>query len=151
MMSRKGHEGYSFIEMLTAIVVLGLMLTITILSMAPQVQKARVRSAVNMVSGDMSRALRLAVQHQRPMLILFQPATRQYQVRDRDSSSAVYVQRDFGDGTDLSLDSLAASPQSVEVYPNGLARETITVTVGIEGYTRSVRLTRAGLITIDPV
>ena len=151
MMSRKGHEGYSFIEMLTAIAVLGLILTITILSMAPQVQKARVRSAVNMVSGDMSRALRLAVQHQRPMLILFQPATRQYQIRDRDSSAAVHVQRDFGSGTDLAMDSLSASPTSVEVYPNGLIRETITVTVGIEGYTRSVRLTRAGLITIDPV
>lgn len=150
MMSRKGHEGYSFIEMLTAIAVLGLILTITILSMAPQVQKARVRSAVNRVSGDMSQAVKLAVQHQRPVLILFQPATRQYQIRDRDSSSVIHIARDFGVGAELAMDTLSASPTSVEVYPNGLTRETITVIVGIEGYTRSVRLTRAGLITVDP-
>jgi len=145
-----GREGYSFVEMLTAIAVLGLMLAMTILSMAPSVQRGKVRSAMNVVSMDFQQAQTLAIRYRRPMLFLVQPSTRQYLIRDRDSAAAVHVKRDFGVDGEFPLDTLTASPTSVEIFPSGQARETITVRLGIEGYVREVKLTRAGQISKVP-
>lgn len=150
-MSRMGRDGYSFIEMLTAIVVLGLILVITVVSMAPAVQRGRVRNALNMVSGDLQAAQSLAVRHRRPMVLLVQSSTKQYQIRDRDSSTAVYIRRALGADTEFGLDTLSVSTDDpVEIFPNGVTHQTITVTLGIEGYLREVRLSRAGQISKIP-
>jgi hypothetical protein len=44
---------------------------------------------------------------------------------------------------------VAAAPVgSVEVFPNGVATQGITVTLGLNGYTRQVRLSRAGTVRV---
>jgi len=150
MTSRLDRSGYSFIEMLTVIVVMAIMLAITILSIAPSIQSARVRNALNIVAGDLQEAQALAIKNARPIAIVVQSATQQYQIRDRDSSSIVYRQRDLGPGTDFSLDQFSASPSSVEIFPNGVARATTTFTLGLDSYVREIKLTKAGQIRIVP-
>jgi hypothetical protein len=48
------------------------------------------------------------------------------------------------------LDTLAASPASVVMFPNGVAAATTTFTVSLRGYTRQVRLSRGGQVRIVP-
>ena len=141
-------NGYSFIEMLTVIVVLGVLLAIAILSIAPSLQRAKVRNAANVVAGDLQYAQILAVKHRKPIAVVVAVATQQYVIRDRDDASTVYRTRALGPGTDFSLDSFSSSPSSVELFPNGVARQTTTFTVGLAGYEKQVRLTKAGQIRI---
>lgn len=143
-----GRGGYSFIEMLTVIVVMSILLAITVVSMAPKIKNGKVNSAANVVVGDLQYAQSLAVRHRRPMAVVVQPATRQYIIRERDDPMEVYRTRVLGQDSEFSLDSLGASPSSVEFYPNGIARATTVLTVGLDGYHRQVQLTRAGQIRI---
>lgn len=146
--SMTSRAGYSFIEMLTVIVVMAILMSITVISMAPKIKNGKVNNAANVVVGDLQYAQSLAVRHRRPMAVIIQPATRQYVIRERDNPSEVYRTRLLGQESEFSLDSLGASPTSVEFYPNGVARTTTTVTVGLDGYHREVKLTRAGQIRI---
>ncbi len=144
------RRGYSFVEMLTVFVVLGILLSITILSMAPGIQQARVRSALNVVAGDLQHAQALAIKHARPIAIVVVPSTKQYLIRDRDTPSNVYRSRSLGPDTDFGLDQFTASPTSVELFPNGVVRATTTFTLGLESYVREIKLTKAGQIRIIP-
>ena len=147
---KSDRKGYSLIEMMTVIVVLGIMLAMAILSIAPNIEHAKVRNAANVLSGDLQYAQTLAMKNGRPIAVVVQSATQQYQVRDRDSASAVYRNRSLGDGTDFSLDQFTSSPSSVEIFPNGVVRETTTFTLGLHGYTRQIKITKAGQIRRVP-
>jgi prepilin-type N-terminal cleavage/methylation domain-containing protein len=142
------RNGYSFIEMLTVIVVLGILLAIAILSIAPSLQRAKVRNAANVVAGDLHYAQILAVKHRKPIAVVVAVATQQYVIRDRDDASTIYRSRALGPGTDFNLDAFSSSPTSVELFPNGVARQTTTFTLGLAGYERQIRLTKAGQIRI---
>jgi hypothetical protein len=56
-----------------------------------------------------------------------------------------------GPGTEFGLSALTVTPTTtVQVFPNGVATTTITITTSTPSYTRRVRLTRAGQIRILP-
>ena len=58
--------------------------------------------------------------------------------------------RYFGTDADYGLDSLAASPATLVLYPSGVAAGPITVGLGLNGYSRQVKMTRGGQIRILP-
>jgi len=143
------RRGYSFIEMLTVIVVFGIMLAMAVLGMAPALQQAKVRNAASVVAGDIQYAQFLAVRHRRPIAIVVNSSTQQILIRDRDNPpGTIYRSRALGPSTDFALDSLTATPSTVEVYPNGVARQTTTFAVGLDQQNRRVILSRAGQIRI---
>ena len=102
-----GHRGYTMIEMATTLVVAGIVTTMGILILSPAVEHAKVRSAANVVAGDL-----------------------------------------LGPTSDFALDQFSATGSSVELFPNGVAGSSITLTLGLRGFQRQVRLTRAGQIRI---
>lgn len=143
------EQGYSFVELMTVFSVMAILMAISVVSMAPKIQHGKVNNAANVVVGDLQYAQLLAVRQRRPMAVIVASATRQYVIRDRDNPTNVYRTRSFGNESEYSLDEMNASPStSVEFFPNGVARETTTVTLGLDGYQRQVRLTRAGQIRI---
>ena len=151
MLTRRvsGSDGYSFIEMLTAVIVFGILLSIAIMSMAPSLRQAKVRNAASVLAGDLHYAQALAVQHRRPIAIIVVEATKQYIIRERDNPTIVYRTRSLGPDSDFALDQFTASPTtSVEVFPNGVARQTTTFTIGLDTYEREVRISKAGQIRI---
>ena len=144
---RSSTAGYTFIEMITAFAVLSILTATVIMSMGPALRHGKVNNAANVVAGDLHYAQSLAVKHRRPIAVVVQTATKQYVIKDRDNPT-VYLTRFLGPESEFSLDELTASPTSVELYPNGVVRATTTFTVGLDGYQRQVRLTRAGQIRI---
>jgi len=143
----RNRAGYSFIEMLTVIVVMAILMTITIMSMAPQIQHGKVNNAASVVVGDLQYAQSLAVRYRQPIRVVVQSATRQYVIQERPPSPTVYRIRNLGEDSQFSLDSLGTT-QILEFYPNGVALNTAELTVGLEGYERQVRVTRGGQIRI---
>jgi prepilin-type N-terminal cleavage/methylation domain-containing protein len=144
------RRGYSFIELLTVIVVLGIMLAMAFMSMAPQIQRAKVRNAASVVAGDLQYAQLQAVRFRRPIAVVVNTVTKQIIVRDRDNPpGTIWRTRSLGQETDWDLDLLTASPTTVEVYPNGIARQTTTFSVGLDSHSRTVTLSRAGQIRIQ--
>jgi hypothetical protein len=127
--------------------VVTILMLIVVMSMAPALKHGKVNNAANVVASDLQYAQGLAVKYRRPIAVVIQTVTMQYVIKDRDNPT-VYLTRSLGADSEFSLDAFSASPSSVEVYPNGVARATTTLTLGLDGYERQVRLTRAGQIRI---
>lgn len=143
-------RGYSFIELLTVIVVLGIMLAIAVLSMAPAISQARVRNAASVIAGDLQYAQMQAVRYRRPMAVVVNNVTMQLIIRDRDNPPGnIWRSRSLGQDSDFDLDSLHVSPSSVEVFPNGVVRQLTTFSVGLNNQSRTVTWSRAGQIRIQ--
>lgn len=140
--------GYTLIEMVLVIAIAGIMMTVSVARLAPALEHANVRAAANVVAGDLQYAQMLAVRYRKPIAVIVASATKQYLIRDRDDATTVYRTRLLGPDTDFGLDELTSSPTSVELFPNGVARETMIMTLGLNGFQRQVRLTRAGQIRI---
>lgn len=141
-------QGYTMIELATTLVVAGILTTAGIVAVRPAVQHAKVRSAANVVAGDLQYAQALAVRERRPIFVVVDSAGMQLVIRDRDLVTKVYRTRVLGPGSDFSLDHLSVTGGSIQLFPNGVAGSTITITLGLSGFQRRVRLTRAGQIRI---
>jgi prepilin-type N-terminal cleavage/methylation domain-containing protein len=143
-----GRQGYTMIETVTTLVVAGILTAVGVVFLAPAVEHGKVRSAANVVAGDLQFAQNLAVRERRPIAVLVDSAAKKIVIRDRDLVTKVYRTRLLGPGTAFSLDELTATSGSVQLFPNGVAGSTITVTLGLRGFARQVRLSRAGQIRI---
>ncbi len=141
--------GYTLIETVIAMVVLGILISIAWLRMGPAVSQTRVRSAATVVATDLQYAQMLAVRQRQPVVVIVDASMRSYIIRMRDTA-LTFRDRFFGQGTDYLLDSLSATPTSVVLYPNGVTAATTTFTIAQGAYTRHVRLTRAGQVRIVP-
>jgi type II secretory pathway pseudopilin PulG len=133
---------------MSVMLVLSVLLAIVLPRIAPALERTKVNGAANVLASDLQYAQTLAVRHRRPMAVILQPASRQYIIRERDDATKVFRTRLMGSASDFSLDEFTATPASVYLYPNGIAVPDITFTLGLNGYRREVRMTRAGQIRI---
>ncbi len=143
------RAGYSLIEMVITIVVFGILVSVAWVRMGPALTSARVRNAATVIATDLQYAQMLAVRQHRPVAVIVDNSLKSYIIRLRDTS-VTFRNRFFGQDTEFLLDSLSATPTSVVLYPNGVTAATTTFTVSQGGYTRHVRLTRAGQVRIVP-
>jgi len=143
------RSGYTIIELIMVIVVFGVLLTLGYAQMAPALVHARVNRAATVVATDLQYAQLLAVRQRRPVAVIVDPSLKSYLIRLRDTS-VTFRSRFLGQDTEYRLDTLAANPSSVVLFPNGVAAATTTLTLGLGGYRRQVRLTQAGLVRVVP-
>ncbi len=143
-----GNQGYTMAEMALTLVVAGIVTTAVVVTLGPAVEHAKVRSAANAVAGDLQYAQVIAVRERRPISVLVEPDSMRIVIRDRDQTSNIHRVRSFGADTDFSLDHLSATSPSLEMFPNGLAGSTVSITLGLRGFLRQVKVTRAGQIRI---
>lgn len=141
----RGTRGFTLIEMLIVVVVLGTMAMMVAPSVGGGVAQARVKRAASIVAGDLEVAFSNAARQRRPIRVSFTSSTRSYTVSDR-ATGTVLFSRDFGPGAELALNSLSASTAILDIYPNGIASGTDTITLQSGSKSRRVIVTRAGLI-----
>ena len=141
--------GFTLIELIITIVVAGILTTIGYLRLAPALVHARVQRAATVVATDLQYAQLLAVRQRQPVAVIVDDALKGYIIRLRDTA-VTFRRRYFGTDADFGLDSLGASPATVVLYPSGVTTGTITVGLGLNGYTRRVKMTRSGQIRILP-
>ena len=143
-----GHRGYTMIELVAGMTVAGILTTAGVASLGPAVEHAKVRSAANVVAGDFQYAQVIALRERRPVSVLIESDSMRIVIRDRDQPSIIYRVRVLGPESQFSLDALSSTGGSLELFPNGVAGSTVTVTLGLRGFVRKVKVTRAGQIRI---
>ena len=140
--------GYTLFEMVWVMVIAGILISVGVVRLAPALEHANVRAAANVVAGDLQYAQMLAIRYRRPIAVIVASSTKLYLIRDRDDPTNVYRTRLLGPDSDFGLDLVESTPTSVELFPNGVNRETIIIRLGLHGFERKVRMTRAGQIRI---
>jgi prepilin-type N-terminal cleavage/methylation domain-containing protein len=145
----RGRHGYTVVEMLLVMIIIGIIAGITYVRMAPTIGRARVRGAASVLAGDLQYAQVMAARLRTPIVLAVDSATFTYDIQDR--AGTVYRTRDFGTSSDYALSELTASPASLEVFPNAIAAQNATYTVGANGYRRQVTFSRAGQIRVTTI
>jgi prepilin-type N-terminal cleavage/methylation domain-containing protein len=141
--------GYTVVEMAIVIAVAGVLMTLAVWKTGPALQNARARQAAVTVAADLQYAQMLAARQREPMVVIVNPSLRLLLIQSRGGT--VFRRRFVGPGTEFGLSALTVTPTTtVQVFPNGVATTTITITTSTPSYTRRVRLTRAGQIRILP-
>jgi len=145
----RGRDGYTIVELVFVMILAGILMTIALVKTGPALQRARIREAATTVSTDLQYAQMIAARQREPVVVIVNPSLKLILIQNRLGTE--FRRRFVGPGTEYGITSMSVSPTAtVEVFPNGVATETITVTVSTAGYTRRVRLSRAGQIRILP-
>jgi prepilin-type N-terminal cleavage/methylation domain-containing protein len=147
--SHRSRAGFTLVEALLAIVVLGILAGALAPVVSRQISHSRVNNAAQTLAADLEHALSLAGRQRAPVRVTVDPAQRLVVITDR-ATGTVITRRPYGAASEFKVESLTASPASLDLLPQGMATSAATLTVGIGSYSRQVTLTRAGLIRVVP-
>ena len=141
------------IEMLVVFIVFGVSAMIAIRSVGDTLRRDRVSKAAAILSTDLEQAFALAARQRTPIRLRMVDSVQLFTVRDRTDTTVRYRRRSFGSGSEYSLDYMLSSKDSIDVMPNGLASDTLNITLGVTTtggarYTKSIRATRGGLVRV---
>lgn len=141
------RAGFTAIELVMTLVILGIVAAFGYPSMAERVRHTRVNQAVQVVAADLQVAASIATRDARPMVFEGRPSG--YLIRDRRSGT-VRFRRTLGSGTDWKLGTISYEPSVIEFNPSGLASSPLRVRVRQGNYARQVYMTRAGYVRVLP-
>lgn len=130
------------------LVVTGILLAMALPRLHPVLEHGKVNAAASVLAVDLQYAQMLAARQRRPVVVIVDPSTRQYLIRDRPAGGTIFRTRLLGQDTQYSLDELNSTVSGIEIFPTGITRSLTTLTVGLGGYRRQVLLTRAGQIRV---
>jgi len=141
------RRGFTLPEMLIVIVIIVLLTAMAFPSTAKRLRRGRVNQAAGVIAGDLESAVSYAARQRKPVRISFSPGATSFTIADRKTGDVVR-RRELGQDTEWKLSTLSFSNATVDVFPAGIASLPLTVTVGDGGYSRQVRLTRAGFVQV---
>ena len=127
---------------------MGLLLAIAVPKLRPALEHGKVNAAASVLAMDLQYAQMLAARQRRPVVVILDPSTRQYVIRDRPAGGTIFRNRLLGQDTQYMLDELNSTVSGMEVFPTGTTRALTTFTVGLGGYQRQIMFTRAGQIRV---
>ena len=142
--SRK-RAGFSMVEMLIVLIVIGLLVRITVVKTSRVMRHERVNRAAQVLVQDLQNGFAMAGRQRAPVRLTFTPATKTYVFSDR-LSGTVYLTRVMDNRTEYQLSSMTPSVNTVDILPNGIGSAAFTVAVALGDYSKTVSASSAGFI-----
>jgi prepilin-type N-terminal cleavage/methylation domain-containing protein len=143
--------GFTLIETLIVMSMLGVIALLSMGRISEYVRERNVAAASAIVRNDLQQAFAIAARNRRPVRVSF--ADTALQITNHDNS-VTFVRRGLGVGGGLNLNpsdvtfcATTCSNATVDVFPNGWASDSLTVTISKGPYTRGVHMSRSGLVT----
>jgi prepilin-type N-terminal cleavage/methylation domain-containing protein len=149
--NRGGELGFTMIELVLVVVVIGILTAMMVPRVGRVLLASQVRRSAAIVASDLERAFTLAARNRQPMRINCTCGQGTYRIEDRVPN--VRLSRSLSVDSDLGRMTLTfTTPDNVlpvEVYPNGVANKTLTVTVTGGATTRTVTMSTVGQVRIQ--
>ncbi|MFN2565771.1 MAG: Tfp pilus assembly protein FimT/FimU [Gemmatimonadaceae bacterium] len=147
------RSGFTLIEMLIVTGILGVIAMMSMGQISNYVRERNVSSAAAAVRMDLQQAFAIAARNRRPVRVSFARGDTALRITDRENRTT-YVRRGLGAGagfmltpSDVAFCTSTCAEASVDVFPNGWASDSLSVTISKGPYTRGVRMSRSGLVT----
>ena len=108
-----------------------------------------VARAATVLQNDLESAFAIAIRNRRPIRISWNSSSMQLGVTDR-AGSTTYRHSNLGSSAfGLRASNVSVSTTPVEIYPNGLANNDLTITLTMETVTKRIWMSRAGLVIVQ--
>jgi prepilin-type N-terminal cleavage/methylation domain-containing protein len=143
------RSGFTLLELMVVVMIMGVVGAMSAGRFHALIVQQRVTRAASAISNDLEAAFSAAGRNRRPVLIAWDSASKQLEVTDRAASKRY---RHTGLGREpygFTPGAVSVSRNPVEVYPTGLANDTLVITLSVENVTKRVRMSRAGMIQIQ--
>jgi Tfp pilus assembly protein FimT len=134
---------------MVVLVIIGVTSSITLGKLNQLMVMTRIQRAAASVQNDMEAAFAIAVRNRRPIRISWNSATQQMTVTDR-AGTTVFRRTNLSLGSyGLRSSDVSFSASPIEVYPDGFASDTLSITISRSNITKHVRMSRAGMVRIQ--
>jgi type II secretory pathway pseudopilin PulG len=137
-------------EMLVVVILIGIVMSIAGVRVSGTMTQQRVIRAAGTIQTQMEKAYAIAGRNREPVLITFATSASAITLKVTNrTATTTYGTIDFKQ-MGLSNGDVTASSNSVTVFPNGFASDTLSVFVSVTRssgtYSRRVRMSRAGMV-----
>jgi type II secretion system protein H len=140
--------GFSLIEVLVVVVILGIMAGIAGPAMSVMVRHNRVNRATMVITSDLQNAFAVAARQRQPVQIQADSVNRSYQFVDRKTGTILRIRTFYGDNSEYLLNSLVFTPSKIDVFPNGVSSAPLTVKLANGDYSKQIKASTAGFVRI---
>ncbi len=144
----RARRGFTILELIIVIVVAGVVMTIGFPKVHDLMVQQRVSRASTAVQNTLEAAFAIAGRNRRPIRISWDSSKMQLAVTDR-AGTVFYRRTGLGqDPYGLTSSDVTFSASPIEVFPNGLANDSLTITLSTGGVTKKVGMSRGGMVYI---
>jgi prepilin-type N-terminal cleavage/methylation domain-containing protein len=140
--------GFTLLETLVVLVVVGVVSTISLGKFHTIMVQQRVQRAATVLQTDLQGAFSIANRNRTPVRISWDASNMRMLVTNR-AGTTIYRRTPLGQAYGLASSNVAFSTSPIEIYPNGLANNTLDVTLSIESSTKHVLMSRAGMVRVQ--
>ena len=136
------------IEVIIVLAVVGILALVSVGKSSAILTRWRVTRAAQALSEELQAGFAIVGRNRKPITITLDTAKMELRLTDR--AGVVYRTRNFGPTSPYRIDArdVTASRLSVEVYPPGLAADSLSFMISRLGTKRRVRMLRGGLVQI---
>jgi Tfp pilus assembly protein FimT len=150
------RSGFTFIEMLTVFIVLAAAMMISVRAVGDTLRRDRVAKVSAILGSDIEQAFAIAARLREPVRIIIDTsrATRRLRIQNRAATATFYKLRLLDSSSTYALDSLTTNRDTIDIMPNGLATDSLNLTLIIKTtggklYTKTVWASKAGLVKVN--
>jgi prepilin-type N-terminal cleavage/methylation domain-containing protein len=143
------RRAFTMLELLVVITMIGLMSLMAFGRTSSMMTQWRVSRAAQALGEEIQSAFALVGRNRQPVTITVDTARMEMRLVDRNG--VVFRRRNFGKESAYKLDAvnINAKPAfSIEVFPPGLAADSLSITISRNGKYRRIRMLRGGLVQI---
>ncbi len=115
--------------------------------MSSALHQSQVRRAARVVAADLQLAFSLAAGQRRTVRITCDAANQQYTITLVADGTLLFTRR-LGSESAYALSSVAFSPTSIDVFPNGMAASALTIALERGDHSRHVTMMRSGMVRV---
>lgn len=143
------RRGFTLLELLVVISMIGVISMISMGRTSSMMTQWRVSRAAQAYGEELQSAFAIVGRDRRPVRITLDKTAMELRLTDR-TGSVIYRRRNIGASSSYRLEAadVTVSKLTVEVFPPGLAADTLSVTISRNGKLRRIRMLRGGLVQI---
>ncbi|HZI29293.1 MAG TPA: GspH/FimT family pseudopilin [Gemmatimonadaceae bacterium] len=149
MKRSRGRRGFTVVESVIVVVVLGTMLSIGLPRMNHGIRQRRVIGAASALSADIPAAFAVAARQRKPVTLTYDAASGEVRVTDRTNPATIYHSRALRGTSEYMLDAVTMTPASVEIFPNGVSSAAFTIQLTNGSFVRQLTVSRTGFSRVS--
>jgi prepilin-type N-terminal cleavage/methylation domain-containing protein len=144
------RRGFSLLELVVAATVASLLLGVSLVNVTKVISQNNVIRAAQKLQTDVQQAYAIAARNRKPVILRWSVSSLEMQVTDR-TQTTIYRRSGVGVAAGLGLKStdVTVYPTTLTVFPNGMAADTLYVRLSKNGFTRILRMSKAGIVRLQ--